>query len=348
MDFNIPLTQGILNEIAGLDRFEGRWNAGHGIPADRLERLKEAAIIQSVAASCRLSGMRVSDVEVAGSLRGEGIPVPDGVHACAYARAMAYPIESSQTLITADELKRLHAVLSNGDRRSASEWRSEVYHRESFDGQGKATGRVFATLPPRMIESKVEDLLTWLELELRTRERHPVLIIGTFVLGFLSASPFASGNARLARLLIGRLLQRCGYAYVPYASIERQIEDLRDAYYEGLDRAQSRFWTGEGDLEPWLSFFLQVLSRHRDRVRGKAELEREAGGLPPLQRTILDTVREHGTVDAGLLIRATGANRNTLKDNLRRMVQRGVLQKTGQRRGTRYRLSSGDIARPAI
>ncbi len=70
-------------------------------------------------------------------------------------------------------------------------------------------------------------------------------------------------------------------------------------------------------------------------------LERPVDEYPPLQRRILETVREHGNVDAALLIQSTGANRNTLKDNLRRLVRGGVLEKTGERRGTRYQLSSG-------
>jgi predicted HTH transcriptional regulator len=89
-------------------------------------------------------------------------------------------------------------------------------------------------------------------------------------------------------------------------------------------------------------FFLTVFGRHRERLETKLELERQVQDYPPLQRTILETVREHGTVDAALLLKATGANRNTLKDNLRRMVQRGVLEKIGERRGTRYRMSSGE------
>ena len=52
----------------------------------------------------------------------------------------------------------------------------------------------------------------------------------------------------------------------------------------------------------------------------------------------METVRRHGTAEAGLLLRTTGANRNTLKDNLRRLVQAGVLEKMGERRGTRYRI----------
>ena len=58
-------------------------------------------------------------------------------------------------------------------------------------------------------------------------------------------------------------------------------------------------------------------------------------------------MREHGTVDAGLLLKATGANRNTLKDNVRRLVTQGVLEKTGERRTTRYRLASRHLVRNA-
>jgi predicted HTH transcriptional regulator len=69
-------------------------------------------------------------------------------------------------------------------------------------------------------------------------------------------------------------------------------------------------------------------------------LEARARELPPLQRAILDTIREHGTGAASLLMNATGANRNTLKDNLRRLVERGLLERIGSKRGTIYRISS--------
>ena len=38
----------------------------------------------------------------------------------------------------------------------------------------------------------------------------------------------------------------------------------------------------------------------------------------------------------------TGANRNTLKDNLRRLVDRGMLERIGSKRGTIYRLSTDE------
>ena len=101
-----------------------------------------------------------------------------------------------------------------------SEWRTRRLHRESFDARGQATGRVFPTLPHRMVQSKMEELLTWLEFELRSREQHAVLVIGAFVLFFLSISPYDRANGRMARLLGNLLLRRAGYSAIPYASLE--------------------------------------------------------------------------------------------------------------------------------
>jgi hypothetical protein len=55
-----------------------------------------------------------------------------------------------------------------------------------------------------------------------------------------------------------------------------------------------------------------------------------------LQETILTLALQHGRVTAGEILSATGANRNTVKDNLARLVQEGLLQKHGQKRGTIY------------
>jgi len=353
MDFTIPLSQQTLTAVARLDQLKGRWSSGSGVSTARLDRLTGAARIQSVAASCRLAGIRVSDAEVAGLLRGDSVGLRDAGEVLGYSRALDHPFPSADRVLSAVDLRSLHATLvATGRERvgglQPSPWRGRPHQFETFDAEGHATGRIFPTLPSRMLEDKVEDLLTWLEFELRTGERHPVLIIGTFLLAFLAASPFESYNGRMSRLLTYHLLRRVGYDYLPLASLEVQMEELRDAFTDAFDQAQTRLWTGESDLEPWLNYYLEVLSRHRERVEAKLELERGAAAQSPLQRRILEVIREHGDVDAGLLLRATGANRNTLKDNLRRLVDRGMLERTGQRRGTRYRLASADRARTTV
>lgn len=336
----IPLGPDLVTAVSSLDHFRGRWSATPALSIDRLARLEETARIQSTASSARLAGFRVKDADVAALLLGEAVPLRDSIEILGYAAAMTAPFPGSERLLGIDDLRLLHSTLLGHDFESG--WREQVLHREGFDAEGRATGLVFPTLPPRLVPGKTEELLTWLELEMRSGEQHAILVIGTFLIHFMAVSPFERGNGRMARLLAGHLLRRAGYSFIPYASIEREIEDRRDAYQETLLRAQTMLWTGEADLHPWLAFLLETLAGHRQRVESKVALEQEVRDYPPLQRTILEAVREHGDVDAALLLKATGANRNTLKDNLRRLVQRGVLEKTGQRRGTRYRMAIGE------
>jgi Fic family protein len=343
MELNLPVTRETFRRIASLDEFRGAWNAGLAVPSDRLERVRQAALGQSVGSSCRLCGIRVSDAEVAAVLADPSVVLRDKKEILGYAAALSWQPPEGERLLSSETLRRFHAVLMGASEAdpAPSPWRREPSMREAFSPDGTAIGRVFQTLPPRLIEEKVEDLLTWLEFELLSGHHHPVLVIGTFALALLAASPFDKGNGRLGRALSVRLLCRAGYAHMPYASLERILEETRDASYDAYDRAESHIWAGKADLEPWLAYFVGTLEEHVRRVRAVLEVESRALRLSDLQRKILDTIRDHGSVDAALLLAATGASRNTLKDNMRRLVRMGLVDRTGERRGTRYLLSPG-------
>ncbi len=347
MDFSIPVTRDILSEVSYLDHFRGSWNGNLAqVPADRLARLRHAVRVQSVASSCRLAGIRVSDADVGSVLLDPSTPHRDRSELSGYAAALTC---EAGALLDSRALQGLHTVMMGAASPDVAApelvpWRDQPLCREAFTAEGTATGRVFQTLPPRLVREATEDLSTWLELELRSAANHPLLVIGTFMLALLAASPFDKGNGRLSRLLTVRLLRRVGYAHVDYASVERVIEETRESYYGAYDLAETRLWTGEGNLEPWLSYFLEALTEHSRRAQSTLDLELRALQLSPLQTRILETIREHGSVDAALLLAATGANRNTLKDNMRRLVQLGLVDKTGERRGTRYNLGAGPTA----
>lgn len=341
MRVTLPSDREIVNSVGRLDQVRGAWaSRGSGVPSERLERMREAARVQSIGSSCRVAGLRIHDEDVAAVLRGEPSPPDETRVILGYARAMDRPFPAPGNLITPIEIRKFHATIL-GDpspNPEPSPLREEPLHLEAFDAEGRALGRIFQTLPPRLLADKLDEMCTWLEIELREGEQHPLLVIGSYLLFFIATSPFQTGNTRAARCMTIHLLRRAGYAHVPYASFERVLEESRDQLYDAIDAASTRLWSGDGDLRPWLRFFLDALRRHADRVEGKIALERGALDLPPLQRAILESVREHGTVQASHLLVSTGTNRNTLKDNLRRLVDRGLLERVGQKRGTFYRL----------
>ena len=345
MEFNQPVNPSTLKQVARLDHFRGTWASGSMIPPDRLVRMREAAHVQSIAAACRMAGNRISDAEVAAALQGQATAARESREILGYSVALRRDFPSEGPLVTTEEIRRVHAVVfaAFGPEAELSPWRDAPNHIEAFDAEGHAIGRVFQTLPPRLIPETMENLVTWLELELKGHESHPLLVIGTFVLAFIHASPFARGNVRIGCLLMGYLLRRAGYDFVSYSSLEREIEEQREQFYDAFDASATKLWSGEADLAPWMDFFLGSMVRQTERVQAKMDLERRGLEFSPLQRTIVETVREHGTAGASLLLSATGTNRNTLKDNLRRLVDRGVLEQMGRRRGTLYRIATGEV-----
>ena len=71
------------------------------------------------------------------------------------------------------------------------------------------------------------------------------------------------------------------------------------------------------------------------------KLEREKlvlATLPALSLQIVEFAREHGRVTMADAIRLTGSNRNTLKQHLRALVERGQLSRGGSGRGAWYEL----------
>lgn len=302
--------------------------------------MKAEALTVSVAASCRIAGIRTTDGEVRSVLGGDPGDLSATAEMVGYAAALDAPFPMTGPIVGADDLARLNAMIvgRTGSPPPPSPLREIPLHLEVFDQDGRAIGRVLQTLPPRLLHEKLEALVSWLEIELRSDEVHKLCVVGAAFVYLAAISPFERGNGRTARAVVRHLLRRSGYDFVDYASWEGVVDDSRAAYYEAIDAAETKLWTDEADLEPWLAFFLDSLlgvAGHLEQANGRALRER---ALPPLQRAILDTIRRHGSGGAALLIETTGANRNTLKDNLRRLVERGLLERHGTKRGTTYRL----------
>jgi Fic family protein len=339
-DLNVPVSPKLQGIVSRMDRLRA---ADPQVPEEDLANLERSALVQTLGATCRLSGMRITDEDAAAVVRGEALPVADAAAVRGTLVAQGYSLGSGERLLDAADLGRLNAVVMGdadlGGVIEPSGWRTTPSHCETFDCSGHASGRVIPILPPRMIPEKLDQLLAWFEMEMHGPGRHPVPTIGALVVGLMAISPYERGNGRTIRALTRLLLLRSAFAYTRYASIEREMESLRERYYEAFDQAQMGIWGGTADLTPWLDYFGDVLDRHRARAEANLRGTGAEDDLSPLQHAILTAVREHGTVDAGLLLRETGANRNTLKDNLRRMVDRGVLERSGQRRTARYRLA---------
>ncbi len=127
---------------------------------------------------------------------------------------------------------------------------------------------------------------------------------------------------------------------MPYASIERIIEDNKEGYYRALRTTQATFHEPIVNWEPWLLFFLRTLWKQCEVLRGKVEDHRviQSQHLTPLAAKILTLFQNHSQLSNREIVALTDSNSNTVKATLSKLVQERLLRIEGKGRSTTYRL----------
>ena len=183
------------------------------------------------------------------------------------------------------------------------------------------------------------DLLAWYRQARDEASLHPLLAVAIFTVTFLQIHPFQDGNGRLSRVLTTLLLLQAGYAYVPYSSLESIIEQNKQGYYLALRQTQGTIRSDAPNWQPWVTFFLRTLASQVRRLQEKVEHEKiMIANLPELSLRIIEAIRAHGRITISDATVLTGANRNTVKVHLRRLMEASHLEQHGAGRGVWYSL----------
>ncbi|MDO8643925.1 MAG: DUF977 family protein [bacterium] len=343
---SLQITGEILGLIAEIDEFKGAWQAVGRIAPERLLSLRRVATIESIGSSTRIEGTRLSDREVEkllSNLEIKKFATRDEQEVAGYAGVMETVFEHAEAIpLTENHIKQLHRDLlqySDKDERHRGKYKTLPNHVEAFGPDGKSLGVVFQTATPFDTPRLMQELVDWIRQNLDEKKFHSLLVIAVFVVAFLAIHPFQDGNGRLSRILTTLLLLRAGYAYVPYSSLESLIEQNKDAYYLSLRQTQGTIQTSKPNWQPWIIYFLKILRQQKIRLEKKMAREKIlVDSLPTLSVKIIEIAREHERVTVSTAVKVTGANRNTIKDHFKALVNKGHLVRHGAGRGVWYSL----------
>jgi Fic family protein len=98
---NITITPEILNLIAEIDEFKGRWKAMETLAPERLSSLKRIVTIESIGSSTRIEGAKLSDRQVEKLLSGmkaKSFASRDEQEVAGYSDAMDMLFESFESI----------------------------------------------------------------------------------------------------------------------------------------------------------------------------------------------------------------------------------------------------------
>ncbi|MBK8245825.1 MAG: Fic family protein [Gemmatimonadetes bacterium] len=343
---------GELTRLVGeLDHFRGHWRKLQELRAERLAQLRHVSTVESTGSSTRIEGAGLTDAEVAqvlGGLRVDSFRQRDEEEVRGYGELLTTIFESHDSIpLTENHLRQLHGLLlkySSRDERHRGEYKTLPNDVVLKDGD-RVVEVLFETATPFATPRLMSELVDATNAALDDRTLHSLVVIARFVVDFLAIHPFQDGNGRLARAVTVLLLLRAGYDYVPYASLERVIEENKQAYYAALRESQIAMRADPAAFGTWLLFFLGALRAQQRALEAKLQIERDLAELSSLQQRIAALIVERGRATSTEIADALGETSRVIRYHLDMLTERHVIEPRGEKRG-RYYVPSGSGPHP--
>jgi Fic family protein len=339
---NIKITPQTLSMITEIEKFNGMWNTIEKTAIKRFVLLKKITTIESIASSNRIEGNKMSDRDVELlllNLNKKSFKNRDEQEVIGYSELMNFVFDNYKEIpLTDNYIKQMHNILlkhSDKDERHRGDYKKISNSVSAFDRDGKEIGVVFQTATPFETPLKMQNLLEWTNKSLKEKFLHPLIVIGIFIVVFLSIHPFQDGNGRLSRILTNLLLLQNGYTYIPYSSLESITELNKGEYYKTLRETQKTLNTDNIDYEPWLMFFLKMLVQQKRNLESKLPKENVLV-LSQLSNKIMGLFETNDNITLNNVVRQLNVNVNTAKKSIKSLLDKGFIKKYGTTKGAWY------------
>lgn len=253
--------------------------------------------------------------------------------------------------ITHDTLNHWHTLLMQHDRRVdiIGTYRTHEEAMEIVSGPDYARKIHFVAPPSSRVPEEMSKLLKWLN-DTSSDGSKPLPSLtraGVAHLWFESIHPFEDGNGRIGRGIAEKVLSQ-GYPNTLIIVLAKTLLKRRKAYYEQLGKASVTL-----DITEWLVWFAKIVLEAQENTNlwvnwiiEKANfMLKTKDQINPRQEKVLLRLFKAGPegFDGGLsaqnYMSITGAKVATTTRDLRDLVEKGYLRKTGERKSTRYYLA---------
>ncbi len=127
----------------------------------------------------------------------------------------------------------------------------------------KGGGYHIQTVPPGRADRLLKSIVSEFNKKWKESQEHAehcsFLLIAEFIVDFLAVHPFEDGNGRMARLLSTYLLEKSGYHFARFYSLDNIIQEKKQQYYHALYRAQKAWFREDEDLTDWVEYYIEIV-----------------------------------------------------------------------------------------
>ena len=344
LNFDFSTNQKILNLIAKIDLYKGKWNLIERRENIYLKELRKIATIESIGSSTRIEGGTLTDNEIKELLKDVKITelkTRDQQEVIGYYDTLELIYNNYENIpLTENYIKQLHQNLlkhSDKDTRHRGQYKA-LSNKVVANYPGGVQKVIFNTTEVHLVESEMNTLINWTNEQFEKQEIHPLIIIAHFIYEFLSIHPFQDGNGRLSRLLTTLLLLQNEYLFIQYVSFENLIEKSKKEYYQALMEGQKNRNKENENISKWNLFFLDKLNELTQKLEAKYDIFKSKGGyLNERQKLIKEYLLENQPLKlSDIAKKFENININTIKKDLQYLKKEQVITSIGKGKGTVY------------
>lgn len=316
------ITDEILSLIAKIESLRLFFSSAN-YPPKIVDKIKRVSLLKSSLYSARIEGnpLELSDLELKNPQEQKRMEIFNIIDATNL-------IDSTKTgePLSKSLLLKLHSVVLKNISSDAGQIRSEV---SAIFNQAN----VAVYLPPR--PSQINPLLDKLFKYINSKnKRFPLITSFLSHLIFEKIHPFLDGNGRVGRLLISAVLKSYGFKFTFTVPFEEYLDTHKSEYYFHLDK-------GLQNTNDYLIFMLEAYLNQLEELKKQLEEEvvKNQEFLSPRQEEIVNIIKDHLVVSFDTIKRRfLKVPDRTLRYDLKKLVDKNLVEKTGKTKGRYYRI----------
>ena len=329
----------VLRHVAKIHEYKGRQTAFAERNPKEAMRLVEIAKIQSTESSNRLEGIVTTSARLRQLVQQKTAPRSRSEREIVGYRDVLntihenheyIPVKPSYILQLHRDLMKPAGLSYGGHFKNVQNYISET------QADGTAVTR-FTPVAPYETESAIEAICAGYGRTLAMEAIDPLILIPVFVCDFLCIHPFNDGNGRMSRLLTLLMLYQNGYDVGKYISLEAQIAKTKDEYYDALQAASDGWHEMRNDVLPFIRYMLQVILACYMELESRVGGTSGAGTRSAYEAVLAFVQSKVGRFRGADVIEACpSAGRSAVLASLKKLTEKGVIQKDGVGRATFY------------
>ena len=302
-----------------------------------LNALQQHALIESAISSNRIEGVEVEQARVATVLFGHlAYKDRNEAEVRGYRDALDLIHTGGAGLpIQEDTVLTLHKLSRGSEAADGGKYKNrDIDIIQTLPGGGSRVR--FKTVPATETAAAMDKLFRIWGQGVDDRCVPFLVLLAALNLDFLCIHPFRDGNGRVSRLL---LLLGCYHAGIEagrYISIEKTIEENKEAYYDALEMSSAGWHEGGHDPWPYIRFVLYVIKAVSGEFeRRVGQMEAPRGAKTQMIEQALG--RTNGEFTLAEIERACpGVSRDLIRKVMKTFRARGFLACAGRGPGAKW------------